>query len=192
MKRHKVRRTALLTLAMLFLALAWVWDGFIAVERWIVGRIPWTRLKLAFAALIDRLPAPAVLPIFLVPLLIVEPLLVLATVAIAMGYVVSGAIAWILLKVFGLGLIAAVFDLTQHRLMTMPWFAWVYRKFMAFYLYAHRIVAPYTHAARALIGQWRRRAAAAMRRLPGVAPLAARLAARRRAANGRPPLPFSG
>ena len=49
--------------------------------------IPWNRLKPAFAAVIDRLPAPLVLLIFLVPFLIVEPLLVVATVAIAMGYV---------------------------------------------------------------------------------------------------------
>ena len=60
--------------------------------------IPWARFKRAFAALVDRLPAPLVLLIFLVPFLIVEPLLVVATVAIAMGYVVTGAIAWIVLK----------------------------------------------------------------------------------------------
>jgi hypothetical protein len=191
MKRFKARRVALFALAMAFLAVAWVWDGFIAIERFVVRMIPWTRFKHAFAALVDRLPAPAVLLIFLVPVLIVEPLLALATVAIATGYVVSGAIAWVFLKVFGVGLIAAVFDLTQHRLMTMPWFAWVYDKFMAFYIYAHAIVDPYKQAAAELVGQWRRRAAAAGNRLPGVALLAARIAARKRA-NGRPPLPSSG
>jgi hypothetical protein len=191
MRRFRLRRAALLALAMAFLAVAWVWDGFIAIERFIVRMIPWTRFKHAFAALIDRLPAPAVLLIFLVPVLIVEPLLAAATVAIAMGYVVTGAIAWVFLKVFGVGLIAAVFDLTQHRLMTMPWFAWTYGKFMAFYLYAHTIVAPYKHAAAELIGRWRRRAAAAGSRLPGGALLAARIAARKRA-SGRPPLPSSG
>ena len=60
--------------------------------------MPWARLKQAFAAFVDRLPVPLVLLIFLVPLLIVEPLLTVATVAIAMGYVVSGVIAWIVLK----------------------------------------------------------------------------------------------
>jgi hypothetical protein len=191
MKRFNARRIALLALAMAFLAVAWVWDGFIAIERFVVGLIPWTRFKHAFAALVDRLPAPVVLLIFLVPLLIVEPLLAAATVAIAMGYVVTGAIAWVFLKVFGVGLIAAVFDLTQHRLMTMPWFAWVYGKFMAYYVYAHEIVAPYKQAAAEKIRQWRRRAAAAGSQLPGVALVAARVAARKRA-NGRPPLPSSG
>ena len=57
------------------------------------------------------------------PLLIVEPLLVVATVAIAMGYVVIGAIAWIVLKLLAVALIPAIFDLTQHKLMTMRWFA---------------------------------------------------------------------
>src|SRR6185437_8942857 len=98
MKRFPVRRTALLALAMVFLVVAWLWDGLVAIGRTLAGFIPWARFKQSFAALIDRLPAPLVLLIFLVPLLIVEPLLTVATVAIAMGYVVSGAIAWIVLK----------------------------------------------------------------------------------------------
>ncbi len=192
MKHHKARRTALLALAMAFLAVAWVWDGLIAIERLIVRLIPWTRFKQGFAALVDRLPAPLVLLIFLVPLLIVEPLLTLCVVAMAMGYVVSGAIAWVVLKIVSLALIPAIFDLTQHRLMTMPWFVSAYDKVLAFHDYADRIVAPYKHAAAALLRQWRRRAAAATSRAPGVAQLAARFAARRRAANGRPSLPLGG
>jgi len=124
-----------------------------------------------------------------VPFLIVGPLLTLRVVAIAMGYVISGAIAWIVLKVLSIAVIPAIFDLTKHRLMTMPWFVWCYDRVMTFHHYADRIVAPYKHAAAALLGQWRRRAAAAAGRLPGIAPLAARFAARKRAANGRPAAP---
>ena len=101
MKRFRVRRTALLALAMVFLVVAWVWDGLSRSGGALAGFIPWARFKQSFAALVDRLPAPLVLLIFLVPLLIVEPLVVVATVAIAMGYVVSGAIAWIVLEVSG-------------------------------------------------------------------------------------------
>jgi hypothetical protein len=191
MRPLRVRRTALLALAMVFLALAWVWDLFVAAWRLLVSFIPWTRFKRAFAALVDRLPAPLVLLIFLVPFLIVEPLLVVATIAIAMGYVVSGAIAWIGLKILAVGLIPAIFDLTQHRLMTMPWFARAYGKVMAFHHYADQIVAPYKEAAAEVLRLWRRRAAAATKRVPGFAHLAARLAARKRA-NGRPALPSNG
>jgi hypothetical protein len=185
MKRLRARRTALVTLAAVFLAVAWVWDAIVAVGRTLAGFIPWARFKQAFGALIDRLPAPLVLLIFLVPFLIVEPLLVVATVAIAMGYVVSGAIAWIVLKFLAVALIPAIFDLTKHRLMTMPWFVRAYQKVMAFHHYAEALVAPYKEAAAALLRQWRRRAALATRRVPGLAQLAARFAARKRAANGR-------
>ncbi len=149
MKRFRVRRTALLALAMVFLAVAWVWDALVAVGRMLAGFVPWARFKQAFAGLVDRLPAPLVLLIFLVPFLIVEPLLVVATVAIAMGYVVSGAIAWIVLKFLAVALIPAIFDLTKHRLMTMPWFVRAYDKVMAFHHYADRLVAPYKEAAAA-------------------------------------------
>jgi hypothetical protein len=191
MKRFRIRRTALLALAMAFLAVAWVWDGFIAIERFVVGLIPWTRFKHAFAALVDRLPAPFALLIFLVPFLIVEPLLVVATVAIAMGYVVVGVIAWIVLKLLAVALIPAIIDLTQHKLMTMPWFARAYDKVMAFHHYADQIVAPYKEAAAEVLRQWRRGAAAATRRVPGLAHLAARFATRKRA-SGRPVLPSNG
>ena len=192
MKRLRARRTALVTLAAFFLAVASVWDALAAVGRTLSGFVPWERFKQAFAVLIDRLPAPLVLLIFLVPFLIVEPLLVVATVAIAMGYVFSGAIAWIVLKLLAVGLLPAIFDLTQHKLMTMPWFVRVYDKVAAFHHYAGQIVAPYREAAAALLRQWRLRAAAAMMRVPGSAQLAARIAARRRAANGRPPVASRG
>lgn len=183
---------ALVALAMLFLVVAWIWDGFIAIERRIVRLIPWTSFKRGFAVVVDFLPAPAVLLIFLVPLLIIEPLLTVCVVAIAMGYVVTGVIAWILLKLLAIALIPAIFDLTQHKLMTMPWFVVAYDKVIAWHHYADRIVAPYKHAAAALLRQWRRRAAAVASRAPGIAQLAARFAARKRAANGRPPLSSSG
>ncbi len=192
MKPKRIRRTALLALAMAFLAFATVWDGLIAIERRIVRLIPWTRFKQAFAAVVDFLPAPLVLLIFLVPLLIIEPLLTVCVVAIAMCYVVTGVIAWILLKLLAIALIPAIFDLTQYKLMTMPWFVVAYDKVIAWHHYADQIVAPYKHAAATLLRQWRRRAAAVATRAPGAAQLAARFAARKRAANGRPPLPTNG
>jgi hypothetical protein len=169
---------------MVFLVIAWVWDALVAFGGMIAGFVPWARFKRSFASLIDWLPAPLVLLIFLVPLLIVEPLLTVATVAIAMGYVVSGAVAWIVLKLLALSVIPAIFDLTQHRLMTIPWFVRAYEKVMAFHHYADQIVAPYKQAASAVLRQWRRRASTATKRVPGIAHLAARFAARKRA-NGR-------
>ncbi len=185
MKHHRVRRTALLALALAFLAGAWMWDGLAAVVGRIVAFIPWSRFKAAFVWAIDRLPAPFALLVFLVPFLIVEPLLVVATVAIAMGYVFWGAICWIVLKALSIAVIPAIFNLTKHRLMTMPWFVWTFEKVMAFHHYADRIVAPYKRAAAALVARMRARATALLRVRPrGTAQRAARFA-RRRSASGR-------
>src|SRR6185437_15274538 len=109
-------------------------------------------------------------------------------VAIAMGYVISGAIAWIVLKLLAISLIPAIFDLTKHRLMTMPWFVRAYDKVMAFHHYADQIVAPYKQAAAAVLRQWRLRSATITRRVPGLAHLAARFASRKRASS-RPAVP---
>jgi len=186
MKHRKVRRTALLALAMAFLAGAWVWDGLAAAGRVVAALVPWERFKAGFAAVVDRLPAPLALLLFLIPFMIVEPLLVVATVAIAMGYVFWGAVAWIVLKTASIAVIPAIFDLTKRRLMTMPWFVRAFDRVMAFHHYADRIVAPYKNAARALAARWRARAVSLMQRQThGTAQRAARLAARRRAANGR-------
>jgi hypothetical protein len=191
MKRPRVRRTALLVLATVFLVVAWVWDALVAVGRRIAAVVPLARFKQSFARLVDRLPAPLVLLIFLVPFLIVEPLLVVATVAIAMGYVVSGVIAWIVLKFLAIALIPAIFDLTKHKLMTMPWFVRAYEKVMAFHDYADQIVAPYKQAAAAVLRRARMRAGTVTRRVPGLAHLAARFASRKRA-SGRPAMPSNG
>ncbi|RBP07436.1 hypothetical protein DFR50_12781 [Roseiarcus fermentans] len=189
MKRHTVRRTALLALAMGFLFAAWVWDALAAVGAWVAARLPLRQLKAALVAAIDFLPAPLALLVFLVPFLIVEPLLVVATVAIAMGYVFWGAIAWIVLKTLSIAVIPAIFDLTRHRLMTMPWFVWTFDRILAVHDWADRIVAPYRRAARAIVARWRARASGLLRRPSGgTARRAARFAARRRAANGRAPM----
>jgi hypothetical protein len=191
MKHHRIMRGALLSLALAFLTVSWVWDWLVAIVHCVVRLIPWIRFKQAFVSLVDRLPAPLVLLIFLVPFLIVEPLLVVATIAIAMGYVLLGGLAWIVLKLLAIGVLPAIFDMTQHRLMTMPWFAWCYARVLTFHHYADRLVAPYRYAAAALVRRGRRRVAEVTSRTPGLALVAARVAARRRD-NGRPGPPLGG
>jgi hypothetical protein len=181
MKQHRTRRAALLALAVCFLAVASLWDGLVAIGARVAAIVPWARFKRGFASLIDWLPTPLVLLIFLVPFLIVEPLLVVATIAIAMGYVVLGAIAWVVLKILAIALLPAIFDLTKHRLMTMPWFVKAYEKVVAVHDWADAIVAPYKEAAAAVLRQWRRKVRALFGREQGMAQRAARFAARKRA-----------
>ena len=41
----------------------------------------------------------------------------------------------------GFGLVVPIFDLTRDKLLTMPWFVFVYENFLAFHV-SPRLVAP--------------------------------------------------
>jgi len=136
----------MLLLAIGFLVEAWVWQGCVALGRQIIAFIPWTRLKARVAAFIARMPAPVALIIFLIPLAIVEPFKVVAIWLIAVGHPILGALGWVVMQFAGVGLVAVAFDLTRDKLLSMPWFVWVYEKFLAFHAYAHALVEPYKAA----------------------------------------------
>ena len=57
------------------------------------------------------------------------------------------------IKIFGFGLLAPIFDLTTPKLMTLPWFAFVYDKALVFHHFALGLIAPYRAAAKKLAGE---------------------------------------
>jgi hypothetical protein len=141
-------RPAMVLLATLFLIEAWVWDAFVAVARWLVALIPWAAFKARVVVWIDRLPIYVVLAIYIIPLLIIEPLKTVSVYVMATGHFVFGVIAFIILQFLTVGVVGVIFDLTRARLLTVPWFAWAYDKVMIFHDFAHRLVAPYKEAAK--------------------------------------------
>ena len=166
--QHQVRppRWAVFLFALALLFETWIWNRLNAVLRAFVAFIPWTKLKARIAAAIDLLPAPAALLLFGVPLVFVEVMSFFSVVLFATGHFVLGAIAYVGIKILGLGLVAAIFDLTRDKLMTMKGFVYAYEKVMAFHDYAHHLVEPYKEAARAYLAALRDRAAAYLTRLP--------------------------
>jgi hypothetical protein len=143
MEPRRPPRAIMLVLAAIFLFEAWVWQLCVALGRRIAALIPWERLKLRVKAFIGRLPAPAALAIFLIPVAIIEPFKVVSLALIADGHWVLGVLGFVALKFVGFGLIAIVFDLTREKLLTMPWFVRVYEVFLWVETWAHRLIAPY-------------------------------------------------
>ena len=47
------------------------------------------------------------------------------------------------MKIFGFGLVVPIFDVTREKLLTLPWFAYLYEKLLVFHEFAQRLVAPY-------------------------------------------------
>ena len=152
MEEHGRPNPAMVALAALFLALAWVWDAFIAAGRWILALVPWLALRTHIIRWVDRLPIFVVVLIYGVPFAIVEPLKGVFLWMMATGHFVSGLISLILLETFGVAFLAVVFDLTRQRLLTLRWFAWLYGKALLFHHFADQLIAPYKESVKR---EWR-------------------------------------
>jgi uncharacterized membrane protein len=159
-------RWAIVVFALALLFETWIWNRLNAALRAFIEVIPWTKLKARIAALIDLLPAPAALLLFVIPLVFVEVMSFFSVVLFATGHFILGAVAYVGIKILGLGLVAAIFDLTRDKLMTMPAFVYCYEKVMAFHDYAHHLVEPYKQAARVYLASVRERTMAFLTRVP--------------------------
>jgi hypothetical protein len=152
-----------LVFAVVFLFETWVWDSLTAVMGWISRRIPWLRIKSAIKSVIDRLPAIFAVLLFGVPVIVMELGSFFSVVAIALGHVILGAICYGVLKLFGVSLIAVIYDLTREKLMTLAWFVWLHVKFERLHAWARALLAPYREAALAQIASWKQRMAESLR-----------------------------
>jgi hypothetical protein len=145
-------RPGMVLLAVLFLFEAWVWDGCVAIARQIVALIPWTAFKARVKATIALSPAPIVLVLVGVPFAFVELIKPVFLWIAATGHPVFGLSAYVIAQFVGVGVIAAMFDLTRDKLMEMPLFVWCFDKVMIFHHFAERLIAPYKEAAKR---EWR-------------------------------------
>jgi hypothetical protein len=164
--RPKVPRALVFVFALAFLFETWIWDGAVAVIRRTLALVPWIAFKAALVRLIDRLPAWVALLMFGIPFVVSEVGAFGCVVFTATGHIVAGAAGYVVVKVVGFGLVVPIFDLTRHRLMTMPWFALLFEKFVVFHEFAERLVAPYREAAAAFVNGLRARARAYWTRRP--------------------------
>src|SRR2546430_15691868 len=83
---RRLIRPLFVLLALVFLFEAWLWDHLAPIVGWIVARVPLTALKARLAAWIERLPAPATLGVFVVPVVLLVPLKIFGLWMLAHGY----------------------------------------------------------------------------------------------------------
>ncbi len=162
--RPRVPRALVLVFALAFLFETWIWDGVVAAGRRLLALVSWAALRAVLARLVDRLPAWVALLMFGIPFVVAETGAFVCVVVAATGHIVVGGVGYVVVKVVGFGLVVPIFDLTREKLLTMPWFGFVYEKFLAFHEFAERLVAPYRQAAAAYVRDLRARARAYWRR----------------------------
>jgi hypothetical protein len=168
-RRDYLQRALLLLLALAFLFETWIWDRVVAVGRRIVALMPWVEIRAVLIRLIDRLPVWVALLMFGIPFVVAETGAAFCVFIAATGHILAGSVGYIVVKIFGFGLVVPIFDVTRERLMTLPWFAYLYEKLLAFHHFALGLIAPYRTAARKLAAEllarvrtlWTRRSAGA-------------------------------
>ena len=139
---HHVARLLLILLALVFLFEAWLWEHLAPIVAWIVARLPLAPVKRAVAARIERLPPPAALVVFALPVILLLPLKLLAVGMLAHGDWLGALGVLALAKLMSVGVTAFIFDLTRDKLLQMAWFQRFYRWVMRGLAWAHAMVDP--------------------------------------------------
>jgi hypothetical protein len=131
-----------IVLALLFLLEAWLWDHLEPLVAWVVNLVPWGRVKTWLARMIESLPPWATLFVFIIPFIVLLPLKFLEVYFLATRNWLGAVGVLLLVKLFGLGITAFIFDVTRAKLLQMAWFKDLYDWVMWLRDWAHEITEP--------------------------------------------------
>lgn len=146
----------------------WVWDGLVALTKWI-ARLPVFR---GLEARIQRLGPKAAMAAFVVPWLLMLPIKVLGLWLFGTGRFWAGVAVFVVGKLVGTAVLARLFTLTRPALLQIGWFRRLYDWFTRVrdrvYAYVrslrtYQAVRKWLGAVRTRVRAWWRR----LRRQPG-------------------------
>lgn len=128
------------------------------VYRPIIRRVASWRLFARFEAWVAARDRISILALLAVPLVIVEPMKVVALVWIGRGAVVSGAVALALAYLAGFVLVERIYSAGQAKLLTFGWFAWLMevRAAAVAWIKQTAVWIAVTQARRTVAAWWRR------------------------------------
>lgn len=119
-----LRLPALALVAIYFL----IDDVVLAAARPIVAWAAELRVMLRFAVFLRRLPPYPTLVLFLVPFAVLEPFKILGLWMMATGHFRPGLLTLAVAHVLSIVLVERLFQATRAKLLTIPWFAWVWAR----------------------------------------------------------------
>ncbi len=154
---RKLTRPFWFLFAALFLFEAWLWDVLGDALTRLAALIPFEAFKRGLARMVERLPAPIVLLIFLVPLGVVEPMKVLGVWLIAVNHAILGFSVFMGGQVAGVGVTAFMFEMTREKLLTMGWFERFYHWVLRLRAWAHQLLEPYQQRIREALAPFKQR-----------------------------------
>jgi len=127
MKYRKILKVIFKPLVVVVATIYFVIDGVIlAVLRPLLKRITHLKLFRLIAVWIESLGPYTTLLLFLIPLILLEPIKPVSAYLIASGHFVSGVLALVLGEVMKILIVERVFHIGRPKLMTIPAFARTY------------------------------------------------------------------
>jgi hypothetical protein len=117
--RHRLSAPLVYLAALVLLLEQWTWKVGARIAA-VFARLPPLR---ALEALVRRLPPYPALCVFALPVLLLLPVKLLALMAIARGFPVSGIAGFVLAKLGGAVIVTRLYTLTLPALLTLGWFA---------------------------------------------------------------------
>ena len=127
MKYRKILKGVFKPLVVVVAALYFVIDGLVlAALRPLLKRILHLKLFRSIERWIESLGPYSTLAVFLIPLILLEPVKPVSAYLIASGHFVSGAVALVLGEILKILIVERVFHIGRPKLMTIKAFAWTY------------------------------------------------------------------
>lgn len=157
--RRRLQRALLMVLAVGFLIEAWLWAHTAPLIRRLAELLPFERLKQAIGHWAHRLPPYGALVLFVVPLILIEPINILALWFYAHKHFIFGSLCFLVAKLVGVGLMAFLFEVCQAQLRSIGWFSRLCDMVIAANAWAHRLVEPYKEQVKAALVRLRQDAA---------------------------------
>jgi hypothetical protein len=151
---RRVLKPLWILLALFFLLEAWLWDHLRPLIAAVVNIVAWDKLKARLAALVEWLPAWAVLIVFVIPFLVLLPLKFLEVYFVMHRQWIAAILVLVLAKLLGLGVTAFIFDVTKPKLLRMAWFRWLYELMLSWLEKAHALIDPIKARMRRGLRRW--------------------------------------
>ena len=145
---RRLKRIVWTATAVAFLAVSWLWDTLAPLIRAILDVIPLERVKRAVIGFIDGLAPYPTLAVFLVPLIVCEPVKLGSVWLFAQKQWLAGLATFVFAEVLRFGLVAFLFAACKDKLLSIGWFNRLYEIFVRVHAWAHEQVDPIKKAIR--------------------------------------------
>lgn len=138
-------------LAVVVLVESWLWRKTVQFGYWLVRLLPMAAFKRGVAAFIAILPPYAVLVVFGLPVLLIEPVKFAGLYLLTHRQIFLGVLVFIAAKLLAVAIIAFMFELCQAKLMQISWFPRFYALFLRAWHWAHTVLDPYKARMKAVL-----------------------------------------